>query len=47
MSHPGFSESVVESAALARLETFDYTVEQGSNIAMGELAHAHCAEAVL
>jgi hypothetical protein len=47
MSHPGFSKSVVESAALAQLETFDYRVEHGSNIAIGELAHAHCVEPAL
>jgi hypothetical protein len=42
-----FTESVVKSAALAQPETFGYKVEHGSNIAIGELAHAHCVEPAL
>jgi hypothetical protein len=41
------AESRVEHAALARLETFGYKVEHGSNIGMGELVRSHCIEAVL
>jgi hypothetical protein len=42
-----FSESVVDNALLAWLETFSCKVEHGSNIAMGELARAHFVEAAL
>ena len=42
-----FTESVVKSAALALPETFGCKIEHGPNTAMGELAHAHCVEAVL
>lgn len=40
MSERSFSESVVEDAALARLESLGYLIRLGPEIALGELGGA-------